>query len=187
MRSECDAIVVGAGTVIADNPRLTARIADGRDPLRVIVDGRLRVPPAARVLRGRSSAGALIATTRANVARARIRYGSSRVEVLGLPGAAAELSMAALMKELGRRGLNRVIIEGGSFTAGSAIRQGVVDRLAIFIAPKILGGGLPAIEGLASRGMRDAVSLSDLAVRTVGADLLIEAAVASAAGRARRR
>jgi len=195
MRSESDAILVGAGTVIADNPRLTSRIEGGHDPLRVIVDGRLRVSPSALVFRQRSAAGAILATSRRNAARAQRRYGSTRVEVIAVPektgpGKIGALSMAGLMTELGKRGINRVMIEGGALTAGSALQEGVVDRLAVFIAPKILGGGLPGVEGIATRQMRDAIGLSELAVRKIGDDLLVEAEVVSSmlsAVRARRR
>ena len=84
-RSEADAVMVGAGTVLADNPRLTCRIAGGRDPVRVVIDGRLRCSPRARVFVERSTAPALLVTTTANVARARRRYDGARVEVIGCP------------------------------------------------------------------------------------------------------
>ncbi len=77
-RRECDAVMVGAGTVIADDPRLTCRIAGGRDPVRVIIDARLRTAPTARVYRERSKAAAIIVTTNANLARARRKYARAR-------------------------------------------------------------------------------------------------------------
>jgi diaminohydroxyphosphoribosylaminopyrimidine deaminase/5-amino-6-(5-phosphoribosylamino)uracil reductase len=177
MRTECDAVMVGAGTVRADNPRLTARIPGGRDPIRVIVDGRLRAPADARVFVGRSHARAILFTARPNVAKARRRIDPGRVDVVGIAGPPEELSMVSIMRELGRRGLNRVMIEGGAFTAGSALRHRVVDRVAIFMAPRLLGGGLPAIEGLTPHRMRDAIRLDELWVTKVGDDLLIEGAV----------
>src|SRR5690242_16684628 len=82
-RAEADAVMVGAGTVLADNPRLTCRVAGGRDPVRVIIDGRLRCPPRAQVFVEGSTAPALLVTTTANAIQARRHYGSARVEVIG--------------------------------------------------------------------------------------------------------
>lgn len=179
-RREADAVMVGAGTVLADNPRLTCRVAGGRDPVRVIIDGRLRCPPRARVFIQRSTAPALLVTTIANVARARRRYGGVRVEVVGCPaGRGGEIDLRALMRELGRRGWCNVLIEGGAHLAGSALGAGVVDRVAFFAAPIVIGAGTPAVEGLGFARVRDAIALDRLSVRRLGGDLLIEAAIAT--------
>ncbi len=174
-RRECDAVVVGAATVLADNPRLTCRIAGGRDPVRVIVDGRARVPPAARALTERSSAGAIVVTTRANLSRARRRYAGPNVEVIALGGRGATVDLGAMMREFGRRGWNQVMFEGGAHLAGAALAAGIIDRVAFFIAPKIVGAGLVAVDGLATARIKNAIPLDKLEVRKVGADLLVEA------------
>ena len=175
--------MVGAGTVLADNPRLTCRVAGGRDPVRVVIDGRLRCPPRARVFVERSTAPALLVTTVANVARARRRYGGARVEVIGCPARGGDrggkIDLRALMRELGRRGWCNVLIEGGAHLAGSALGAGIVDRVAFFVAPVVIGVGIPAVEGLGFARVRDAIALGDLSVRRLGADLLMEAAVAT--------
>jgi diaminohydroxyphosphoribosylaminopyrimidine deaminase/5-amino-6-(5-phosphoribosylamino)uracil reductase len=182
-RSEADAVMVGAGTVLADNPRLTSRIAGGRDPVRVVIDGNLRCSPRARVFVERSPAPALLVTTIANVARARRRYGGARVEVVGCPARVGErggeIDLRVLMRELGRRGWCNVLIEGGAHLAGSAIDAGIVDRVAFFVAPIVIGAGTPAIEGLGFARVRDAIALNDLSVRQLGGDLLMEAHIAS--------
>ncbi len=174
-RAECDAVVAGAGTVLADNPRLTCRVPGGRDPVRVIVDARLRTPARALVFTERSSAPAIIVTTRANLARARRRYRNDRVEVLAIAARHREIALDALMREFGRRGWCRVMIEGGAHLGASALASGIVDRVAFFIAPKLVGDGLPALAGLATRNIRDSISLADIAIRRVGPDLLVEA------------
>ncbi|MGH7907300.1 MAG: bifunctional diaminohydroxyphosphoribosylaminopyrimidine deaminase/5-amino-6-(5-phosphoribosylamino)uracil reductase RibD, partial [Candidatus Binataceae bacterium] len=176
-RRECDAVLTGAGTIIADDPRLTCRIPGGRDPLRIIVDSRLRSPADARVFRQRSPALTLLVTSRANLERARRRYASPRVEAMAVSGRGDELALDELMYEMGKRKLNRVLIEGGAHTAGSALRYGIVDRIAMFIAPRIVGAGLPAIEGLATGRMRDALALDGLETSQVGEDLLVQAIV----------
>jgi diaminohydroxyphosphoribosylaminopyrimidine deaminase/5-amino-6-(5-phosphoribosylamino)uracil reductase len=167
--------MVGAGTVLADNPRLTCRTALGRDPVRVVVDARLRTAPGALGYRERSSAPAIVVTTRANAARARRRYGGGRVEVLAAPSRGGQIDLQAVMREFARRGWCKVLIEGGARLAATALAARIVDRVAFFIAPKLVGSGLGAIEGLATRGIRDSIALADLRVRRIGADLLVEA------------
>ncbi len=175
-RRECDAVMVGAGTVIADNPRLTCRIEGGCDPVRVIVDANLRCDPKATLFRQRSKAPTIIATTSANVSSAERRYGS-RTGVIGIAPGARGIDLAALMRRLAERGWSKVLIEGGAHLAGSALQAGIVDRIAFFIAPKILGGGFAAIEGLRASTMRDAIPLTNFSARALGDDWLLEAEI----------
>jgi len=168
-RAECDAVMVGAGTVIADNPQLTCRIAGGRDPIRVVIDARLRTAPTARIYRQRSKAQAIIVTTNANLARARRKYERAGVEAIAVNTRAEELALDDLMREFGRRGWCNVLIEGGAKLAGSALAAGIVDRVAFFVAPKILGAGVAAIDAT------HAPELTDFTARQVGDDWLLEA------------
>lgn len=192
-RRECDAVMVGAGTVLADDPRLTCRMRGGRDPVRVIIDAALRTPFDARVFSERSTAGAILVTTAANLARDPLPplisalqnvpqlYPGASIEVLTAPVLRdREIDLAALMREFGRRGWCKVMIEGGAHLAASALSAGIVDRVAFFVAPKIIGSGLPAVEALSSAGLgfakvRDAITLSDFAAERVGDDWLLHA------------
>jgi diaminohydroxyphosphoribosylaminopyrimidine deaminase / 5-amino-6-(5-phosphoribosylamino)uracil reductase len=185
-RRECDAVLVGAGTVLADNPRLTCRVPGGRDPVRVIVDARLRTSPNARMFFMRSKASTIIVTTVANLREANLRYRNPRVESLAMPDLAGEIDLAALMAEFARRGWNKVLIEGGARTAASVLAAGIVDRIAFFVAPRIIGGGTPAVEGLGYTRVRDSISVENLSVKRVGSDLLLEAAVSPHKSRSRR-
>ena len=182
-RREADAVMVGAGTVIADNPRLTCRIEGGRDPVRVIIDGHLRCPPDATVFRQRSNAPAILVTTARNAARAQRRYAGQRVEVLGAAARDNAVLLEPLMREFGQRGWARVLIEGGAHLGAAALAAGIVDRVAFFIAPRIIGSGLPAIEGLGAGKVSEAIEARDLVARPIGADWLMEADVPHQSGR----
>ncbi|MGH7917856.1 MAG: bifunctional diaminohydroxyphosphoribosylaminopyrimidine deaminase/5-amino-6-(5-phosphoribosylamino)uracil reductase RibD [Candidatus Binataceae bacterium] len=174
-RREADVVMVGAGTVIADNPRLTCRIEGGRDPVRVIIDGRLRSPPGAAVFNSRSHAPTILVTAPRNRDRARHDYRG--VEVLTVSEREGALRLDEVMRELARRGWSKVLLEGGAHLAGAALDAGVVDRVAFFLAPRIIGAGLAAVEGLRGATVRDALRLGPMRVRMVGEDWLIEAAV----------
>lgn len=186
-RLEADAVIAGAATVIADNPRFTCRIAGGRDPARVIIDGRLKTPPSATVFTQESAAPTILVTTAPNLARARKRYRGTHTEVIGVAGESGRIDLNALMREFGRRGWCRVLIEGGAHLAGAAMAAGIVDRVAMFIAPRILGSGLPAIEGLSAAAVRDSIRLAQMTARASGADWLIEADVVQHKVSRRRR
>jgi diaminohydroxyphosphoribosylaminopyrimidine deaminase / 5-amino-6-(5-phosphoribosylamino)uracil reductase len=176
-RREADAVMAGAGTVAADDPKLTCRMEGGRDPARVIIDGRLKVSPRATVFRQQSIAPSILVTTEANLARARRRFRGSRVELIGATAENGTISMDRLMREFGKRGWCRVLIEGGAHLAGAALAAGIVDRVAIFLAPRILGSGLSAIEGLTAATVKQSLKLENLTARMIGGDCLIEADV----------
>jgi diaminohydroxyphosphoribosylaminopyrimidine deaminase/5-amino-6-(5-phosphoribosylamino)uracil reductase len=189
-RREADAVMVGAATVLADNPRLTCRTAGGRDPARVIIDGRLRSPASAKVFRQRSSAPTILVTTPTNRVRAERLYGNRRgaraiVEIVAAKATGSKIDLHALMREFGRRGWSKILLEGGAHLAGAALAAGIVDRVAFFISPRLLGGGLPAVEGLISRSVRNSIRLGELRATPVGADLLIEAEIARTTPRER--
>ncbi len=175
-RREADAVMIGAGTVIADNPRLTCRISGGRDPVRVIIDQSLRSPVQARIFHQRSMAPTILVTSATNAGRVKRRYGT-RVEAMGASTDERGITLAGVMREFGRRGWSKVLIEGGARLAGAALRARIVDRVAFFVAPRIIGCGLPAVEGLLARTVRDGFKLANLSAQRVGPDWLLEADV----------
>ena len=175
LRDEYDAVMVGAGTVIADDPALTCRRRGGRDPLRVVVDGRLRVPLDARVLTNTAAPGTLLATTmqRGRKLAALRRRG---VSVLTLPGRGGLLSLRRLLARLAARGVTSVLIEGGAGLAAGALRARIVDRLFIVVAPKLIGGdGVAMLAPLGVSTIRGALGVRVLGVSRLGADLLVRA------------
>jgi diaminohydroxyphosphoribosylaminopyrimidine deaminase/5-amino-6-(5-phosphoribosylamino)uracil reductase len=184
LRAAVDAVVVGAGTAAADDPSLTVRLAGyrGRQPRRVVVDGGGRTAPTAKLFDG--TAPAIVATTPAAPASARAAWDAAGAEVLVLAAedGGSGVRLPALMEALGEREVQSVLIEGGPTLAWSAIRDGVVDRLVAYLAPKLVGGaaalGLLGGAGVGSIGA--AVPLEFESVDRIGADLRI---VARPAGR----
>jgi diaminohydroxyphosphoribosylaminopyrimidine deaminase/5-amino-6-(5-phosphoribosylamino)uracil reductase len=174
LRASHDAVLVGAETVIRDDPELTCRISGGRNPLRVVLDGRLRVPLGAQVLTNRGTTATLVCTgQRAPVTKVR-RMQQQGVEVLRLPDRAGSIGMKQLMRALGRRGIMSVLIEGGATVAAAAITARVVDHVLIFYAPKLIGGeGRPMLGPLGIRRLAAAPRLRHLQVKRFAADVLV--------------
>ncbi len=173
-RNEYDAVMVGAGTVVIDNPRLTCRLKGGRDPARIVVDAALRTAPQAHVYRLRSSAPTVLVTVAENLKRAQARYAGRQVEVMAVRATAGGVDVGVLLRELAARGWSKVLLEGGAHLAAAMLTAGMVDRVAFFIAPRIFGAGIPAIEGLALKRVRDAIEVANLSAQRVGSDWLLE-------------
>jgi diaminohydroxyphosphoribosylaminopyrimidine deaminase/5-amino-6-(5-phosphoribosylamino)uracil reductase len=174
LRSLADAVVVGSGTARADDPRLTARaVGASRQPLRVVCDTRLRLPHSLRLFRlGRGTIVACCARKAPRVRQHQLeRLG---VTVWRLPATSRGVSPRVLLRRLARAGCHDVLLEGGATLAASWLRAGVVDRIALFTAPRVLGAGGLAWPGPTASGWRGRVVTNARA----GGDLytLIEAA-----------
>jgi diaminohydroxyphosphoribosylaminopyrimidine deaminase/5-amino-6-(5-phosphoribosylamino)uracil reductase len=161
-----DAILVGVGTVIADDPELTARIEgeDSRQPLRVVLDSRLQTRMSAKLV----GPGTLIVTTRSG------RVGTA--EVLVLPaGPDGRVPLEPLLDELGKRGVLSVLVEGGAEVHGSFFAAGLVDKVYAYVAPRLIGGreAPGAIGGSGVDRLVEAVNLRELDAIRLGADMLI--------------
>ena len=154
-RAEVDAILVGAGTVLADDPRLTARgVAAGRQPARVVVDAAGRVPARAAVFG--PGGETIVATTAACEHEVQTAWKEAGAEVLILPAAAAGVDLRALAYALGGRGFLEVYCEGGGRLAASLLKEGLVDRLEIHRGPVLLGRGGAELGDLGVSAMSDA-------------------------------
>ncbi len=173
LRDAADAVLVGSGTARADDPRLTTRLpgGKGKDPLRVVLDSRLRLPRDLRLFRQRSAAPTLVAHV-SGKPPARPPRG---VEYLRCRSRRGRVDLADLLRRLGRRGVTSVLVEGGGEVAASLLADGLVDRLHLFVAPRLAGGGISWMPGPGPGRMKDAIPLVDLAVRRVGRDLLVTA------------
>ena len=168
-RAKADAIMTGVGTALADNPSLNVRIDDAdRQPLRVIVDSRWRMPPEARLLQ--LAGDVLIAGDQA--AAIPPALAAAGAECLGLPLTGGRVDLDALLQALGRRGINEVQVEAGAILCGSLLEARLVDELLIYQAPLLMGGD--ASSSFASPRldtMQDCIHLKCLDARFVGADL----------------
>ena len=180
LRNHCEAVVVGVGTVRRDDPSLTCRLRGGRNPLRVIADSVARTPPAAKVLAA-GPPGCLIATTARAPAERLRRLEAAGAEVLILPAEAGRVSLPTLWEELGRRNVMTALLEGGGTLAAGALAAGVVQKLALFTAPLLIGGcAAPSVmDGEGCELLTEALPCRLHRTRRLGADLLIEAYVCS--------
>ena len=177
LRGQVDAILVGIGTAIADDPQLTARPPGPRTALRIVADSRARLSPASTLVATARDIPLLLATTDAAPDdRCRV-LADAGVEVLILPDDVGHVSLTALMEELGRRRLTNVLLEGGGQLIAAALDAGLVDKLMVFVAPSLIGGhDAPSpVEGLGIARMAQARRARDLTLHRIGDDALIEA------------
>jgi len=187
LRSQHDAVLVGVGTVLADNPRLTMRLpgASKGGPLRVVLDGHLRTLPLARLIRQLGAPPALIigAQPRKAARDARARLARERAlrragaEVLLLPAdRAGRISIPHVLRALAELGVQSLLVEGGSRIHGAFISAARVDSVAFFLAPRLVGAGRPIVEG-PGLDWRTPLRLGPLQVHAIGEDILVEADV----------
>ena len=181
LRSESDAVAVGIATVLADDPELTVRLDPPwqREPYRVVVDSQGRTPLSARVLSVGSPGRTLIAVTESAPAEPVRALEDRGATVLRLPARDGRVDLGALVVELARREVTALLLEGGGELNAGFLEAGLVDRVAVFVAPMLLGGqGAPTPVGGPGRGLKEAFRLSAMTVRPVGTDLLIEGDIA---------
>lgn len=175
MRSRMDAIMVGVDTIIADNPELTVRLVRGRDPVRIIVDTRLRTPESVKVLSERLASGTIIATTETNP-KVHLRYTQQGVTILVCEEDSGRVCMDDLLYKLGNMGIQSILLEGGSRLAGSMLQSGLIDELVFFVAPKIIGNnGFAPFTLLGMTSMDQAIKLVYTKVEKSGVDLVVHA------------
>lgn len=174
LRSAVDAVMVGGRTVLADDPQLTSRVPGGKDPIRVVVDSSLRIPLNARLLHLQSPAPTLIATTSGDEAKIS-RLEAAGAEVLRCSGCHGHVDLDDLLRQLGERGVQSVLLEGGRELAGGALHRGLIDKFLLFYAPKIIGGeGLDPFAGPGAERIDGALRLTRITTRRFGDDILVE-------------
>lgn len=176
LRRRAGAILVGINTVLADDPMLTPRPSKGKKPLRVVLDSTLRIPLKSRLLRTPKASGVLICTRRAaldaNPKHAE-RIAKRGIELLACEGASETCDVPFLLDELGRRGVQQVLVEGGPSVLASFLKQGLADEVCVYVAPKILGpqGAVDIAEPMAA--LTDAIGLERVEIKAFAEDVRI--------------
>ena len=176
LRARHDAVAVGSGTAVADDPSLTVRLPgmDAYRPLRVLLDGRLRLPLTHALVRDAGQTPTLLLTRRDVQADRLEAYLRAGVDVAALPtDAHGALSLTAALHELAARGLTRVLIEGGGQLAAGLLRYNLVDRIVWFRSPRVIGGdGLPAIAGFGLDQLADTPRFRSTGATSLGEDVM---------------
>ncbi len=176
-RHRYSALMVGAGTVLADDPMLTCRLENGRNPLRIICDTSLRTPLQAKVVLTTGIAPTLIATAVTDTNRHR-PYLDAGCEIMVLPQKDNHIDLNSLMQRLGEKQIDSLLLEGGGTMNWSALQSGVVNKVQAYIAPKLFGGiGKTPVEGVGVDHPEGAFLLSKPVITQIDEDILLESEV----------
>jgi len=168
--------MVGVGTVIKDDPQLTVRLVKGRNPVRIVADSKLRIPLKAKILKEQEVARTIIATTTKADKKKLSALKRMDIEVLTVKSdKAGDVDLKDLLKELGRRNISSVLVEGGAETITSFLQQRLADRVIAIVAPKVMGKGVEAVGELGVRQVKQSLKLSFERVYRRGEDVIIEA------------
>jgi diaminohydroxyphosphoribosylaminopyrimidine deaminase / 5-amino-6-(5-phosphoribosylamino)uracil reductase len=175
LRHRADALLTGIGTVLADNPRMSDRTGEPRRRrlLRAIVDSRLRTPRRSNLVKSAQGDVIVFSTQSADSrkARALIRAG---VEVVHVPAKRGHVDLHAVIRELGRRDILNVLLEAGAELNGAALQAGIVDKMILFYAPKIMGTGGVPMARIPSRWFPKSPALKNISVHTCGPDFVVQ-------------
>jgi GTP cyclohydrolase II len=171
LRAACDAVLVGVGTVVTDNPELTVRMVPGASPMRVVLDTTLRLPLEAKIV-GADAATTVITTERSNPdRRAALRARGVRVEVV--TEREGQVDLRSALSTLRATGTESVLVEGGSTVITALLAADLVDRLIVGVAPVVLGAGTQAVNNLAVQRVVDGVRLANRVIVPVGDDVVL--------------
>jgi diaminohydroxyphosphoribosylaminopyrimidine deaminase/5-amino-6-(5-phosphoribosylamino)uracil reductase len=173
LRAQHDAIMVGIGTVLADDPLLTVRLVKGRNPLRICLDSKLRIPLNARVLR--DDGKTLIATTEEHEKEKVAAIQKQGKEILVVQrGANGRVELRSLMKALAEKGIASILVEGGTEIITSLLQEGLVNRMVVITAPLILGKGIEGIGDLGITDLDKAIKPASCEIKRLGADVVFD-------------
>jgi len=175
LRGQVDGVVVGIGTVLKDDPMLTARIRGGRDPYRIVFDSRLRIPENAKVVDLSPSKTIIVTTEMASQDKIE-RLRKKRVGILISQSKSGKVDLKSSLLKLGEMGMMSLLVEGGSHINGSFLDQGLIDKILFFLSPRLIGDPLaPGIfSGAGVASLKETIPVKDLRVRKIGDDILVE-------------
>jgi diaminohydroxyphosphoribosylaminopyrimidine deaminase/5-amino-6-(5-phosphoribosylamino)uracil reductase len=175
LRNQVDGIVVGIGTVLKDDPMLTTRLRGGRDPFRIVFDSRLRMPENAKVIMT-SPSKTIIATTEFAPEDKIKRFEEKGVRILIFDSKGGKVDLKACLSKLGEMEMISLLVEGGSEINGSFLDEGLIDKIFLFLSPKMIGDkeALGIFGGHGVTHLQEAISFKELKVRRLGEDILLE-------------
>lgn len=177
LRNELKGIMIGVDSIISDNPRLTSRPENGtaRNPVRIIVDSRGRIPVSAEVLKNPADNPVILATTNQCNEQTKKQLQQAGHKVLVVPATDNHVNLQALSIELGKLGIDGILLEGGGTLNEAALRAGIVDEVQFFIAPLLIGGknAITPVEGNGFSAIEEAIRLTDFKTIQVGPDFLV--------------
>jgi diaminohydroxyphosphoribosylaminopyrimidine deaminase/5-amino-6-(5-phosphoribosylamino)uracil reductase len=178
LRDQLDAILVGVGTVESDDPSLTARIPGGRNPVRIVLDSRLRIRLDAELVKTAEKTRTIVLCTSRAPSRKRKQLERIGVEVVDVKAdAGSRVDLTSALEAIYQRGLNSVLVEGGASVHGAFIDQRLVNKVIVFLAPLIIGGegAIAAVGGNGAGEVKEALPLDIESVRPIGPDLMVTA------------
>lgn len=173
LRAQHDAIMVGIGTVLTDDPQLTVRLVKGKNPLRIILDSRLRIPLNARVLQGEGET-LILTTDEHDPKKVEAIQGQDKEVFVVQRGPDGRAELPSLMKILAERGISSILVEGGAEVITSLLRERLVNRMVVITAPLILGQGKEGIGDLGIADLERAIRPSSRQVRQIGEDVIFD-------------
>lgn len=176
LRHELAGIMVGIETIIKDDPQLTSRTLNSRNPIRIVVDSQLRIPIDSKVLTQQDKAKTIVATTKSANKEKVDTLKQMGIEVIVTKEKLGRVDLQELMKVLGAKGIDSILLEGGATLNFSALEEGIVDKIQSYIAPKIIGGkeAKTAVEGAGIQSLKSAFQIDRMTSVMVGEDLFVE-------------
>jgi len=177
LRNALSGIMVGVQTVITDDPQLTSRIPGGKNPVRIIVDSTLRIPMEANVLKNQDAAKTILATTTRADRNKVALLEAAGIEILTVPAKDdGRTDLKSLMEVLGERGVDSILLEGGATLNFAALEAGIIDKVQVYIAPKLIGGATAKtpVGGDGIEKLNQAFRVIGLKASTIGEDILLE-------------
>lgn len=171
LRARCDAIMVGVGTVLSDDPELTVRLVPGSSPVRVVLDSKLRIPLDARVLD--TDAPTVIVTTDASSPEKREQLQARDIGVRVVNACDDGVDLGEALRVLRGEGIETLMVEGGAQVITTLLAAGLVDRMIVSLSPIVMGSGLEGVGDLGTRNVSESVALENRCIHVVGADLLV--------------
>ncbi len=179
LRKRYMGIMVGIGTVMADDPKLTCRIEEGVNPIRIVCDSGLHIPSSSHIVQSAREVPTIVACAHSAMDSERAERKMHALEGAGIQVIPTRgglgVNLRELMEVLGGQGIDSILLEGGGTLNASALREGIVDKIYAYVAPKVIGGAYAPtpVGGIGADHMDEAVALKDVTVENVGGDICI--------------